>query len=578
MFGAPSTITTDRGSQFESSLFNALVNLLGTKRIHTTSYHPIANGLVERFHRQLKGSLKALDDPQLWSDALPLVLLCLRTVVKEDLGLSSAELVFGTTLRLPGQFVTPSSTNADLDPSNYIHRLQRIMQNIRRDTILVSIYAGGDKHEKGVGLLLDGDMAKCMLGYWAVSERVMLVKLQGQPFNISIIVVYAPTADSTDEEIDNFYATLDQAKSQCKSDEINFIMGDLNAKVGHEQDGNTVGEHGMGERNARGDRWVNWCKAKDMTITNTWFKEHPRRIYTRNSPGDVTRNQIDYIAVNSRWKRAVTHAKTYPGADCGSDHIPVVCTLQSKLKKDLDREIKQKCREAKEKWLKTQCEEIESGLENNNHKIYQRLNEFTGRKSGCSNSGCIKAKDGTMLVEKTDILKRWTEYIGELFFDVRQAMPSFPDSEEGPKILKAEVRTAIKRLRKNKAAGPDGVAIEMIEALEEYGVEKLTEVINKIYEDGSFPEDLSKSIFIALPKKPGAVECEKHRTISLMSHVTKIILRILLMRARSRLKPEIGSEQYGFVKDSGTRNAIFVIRMITERAVEMQRKMYTCVS
>ncbi|XP_071943835.1 uncharacterized protein [Antedon mediterranea] len=136
-----------------------------------------------------------------------------------------------------------------------------------------------------------------------------------------------------------------------------------------------------------------------------------------------------------------------------------------------------------------------------------------------------------MLVEKTDILKRWTEYIGELFFDVRQAMPSFPDSEEGPKILKAEVRTAIKRLRKNKAAGPDGVVIE------EYGVEKLTEVINKIYEDGSFPEDLSKSIFIALPKKPGAVECEKHRTISLMSHVTKIILRILLMRARSRLKP-----------------------------------------
>ncbi|XP_071947472.1 uncharacterized protein [Antedon mediterranea] len=427
------------------------------------------------------------------------------------------------------------------------------------------IYAGGDKHEKGVGLLLDGDMAKCMLGYWAVSERVMLVKLQGQPFNISIIVVYAPTADCTDEEIDNFYATLDQAKSQCKSDEINFIMGDLNAKVGQEQDGNTVGEHGMGERNARGDRWVNWCKAKDMTITNTWFKEPPRRIYTWKSPGDVTRNQIDYIAVNSRWKRAVTHAKTYPGADCGSDHIPVVCTLQSKLKKvkkaknvqkldfeqlnspeirleysiqvrnkfdilvdegeeitwdamrdilvetakeslpkkerrrknkwvseeilsmmrdrqkissrsskeykDLDREIKQKCREAKEKWLNTQCEEIESGLENNNHKIYQRLNEITGRKSGCSNSGCIKAKDGTMLVEKTDILKRWTEYIGELFFDVRQAMPSFPDSEERPKILKAEVRTAIKRLRKNKAAGPDGVVIEMIEALEEYGVE-----------------------------------------------------------------------------------------------------------
>ncbi|XP_071956957.1 uncharacterized protein [Antedon mediterranea] len=90
--------------------------------------------------------------------------------------------------------------------------------------------------------------------------------------------------------------------------------------------------------------------------------------------------------------------------------------------------------------------------------------------------------------------------------------------------------------RKNKAAGPDGVVIEMIGALEEYGVEKLTEVINKIYEDGSFPEDLT----------------------------------------RSRLNLEIGSGQFGFVKDSGTRNAIFVTRMITERAVEMQKDVYMC--
>ena len=61
-----------------------------------------------------------------------------------------------------------------------------------------------------------------------------------------------------------------------------------------------------------------------------------------------------------------------------------------------------------------------------------------------------------------------------------------------------------------------------------------------------------------------------------MSHVTKIILRILLMRARSRITPEIGMEQFGFVEDSGTRNAIFVIRMITERAVEMQKDVFMC--
>ena len=61
-----------------------------------------------------------------------------------------------------------------------------------------------------------------------------------------------------------------------------------------------------------------------------------------------------------------------------------------------------------------------------------------------------------------------------------------------------------------------------------------------------------------------------------MSHVTKIILRVLLLRLRSRIQPEIGREQFGFVEDAGTRNAIFVLRVITERAVEMQKDIYMC--
>ena len=58
------------------------------------------------------------------------------------------------------------------------------------------IYSGGDKHERGVGLLLDQYISKCVLGYWTVSDRVLLVKIQGNPFNMIIIVVYAPTHGS----------------------------------------------------------------------------------------------------------------------------------------------------------------------------------------------------------------------------------------------------------------------------------------------------------------------------------------------------------------------------------------------
>lgn len=85
-FGTPSTITHDRGAQFQSALFTALTNLLGCRSIATTAYHPQANGMIERFHRQIKASLKAQPDPGRWHEILPLVLLGIRASVKEDMG------------------------------------------------------------------------------------------------------------------------------------------------------------------------------------------------------------------------------------------------------------------------------------------------------------------------------------------------------------------------------------------------------------------------------------------------------------------------------------------------------------
>ena len=131
-FGVPSTVTTDRGRQFESHLWRAFTQLLGTKHIRTTSYHPMANGLVERFHRQLKSALKASPHPDHWTEMLPMVLLGIRTSLKEDFNCTAAELVYGTSLRLPGEFFVPQvNVDGDTDHANYVTRLKDTMGVLR---------------------------------------------------------------------------------------------------------------------------------------------------------------------------------------------------------------------------------------------------------------------------------------------------------------------------------------------------------------------------------------------------------------------------------------------------------------
>ena len=145
--GVPSTLTSDRGRQFVSALWTKTASLLGTSTNTTTSYHPQANGLVERMHRTMKSALKAklATDPN-WVDALPLVLLGMRAAVKNDLHCSVAEMVFGEPLRLPGEFFVSSDGDMAADPA-FVADLR---QKIRLLRPIPPVWHGGESRRSYV--------------------------------------------------------------------------------------------------------------------------------------------------------------------------------------------------------------------------------------------------------------------------------------------------------------------------------------------------------------------------------------------------------------------------------------------
>lgn len=127
-FGVPEIITTDQGRQFESKLFRSMASMLGSKHIHTCAFHPQANGLIENWHRTLKGALKAYLSDR-WTETLPSVLLGLRATFRPDLQTTSAELVFGQTIRLPGDFLDPTPKE-DINSSEFLKSLKSSLQDL----------------------------------------------------------------------------------------------------------------------------------------------------------------------------------------------------------------------------------------------------------------------------------------------------------------------------------------------------------------------------------------------------------------------------------------------------------------
>ena len=158
------------------------------------------------------------------------------------------------------------------------------------------------------------------LGCNPKNDRIISVRFQGKPFNITVIQVYAPTSNAEEAEVEQLYEDLQDLLELTPKKDVLFIIGDWNAKVGSQETTGVTGKFGLGVQNEAGQRLTEFCQENALVIANTFFQQHKRRLFTWTSSDGQHRNQIDYILCSQRCRSSIQSAKTRPGADCGSDH------------------------------------------------------------------------------------------------------------------------------------------------------------------------------------------------------------------------------------------------------------------
>ena len=125
-----------------------------------------------------------------------------------------------------------------------------------------------------------------------------------------------------------------------------------------------------------------------------------------------------------------------------------------------------------------------------------------------------------------------------------------------PDILECEVKWALESITMNKASGGDGIRIELFQILRDDAVKVLHSICQQIWKTQQWPQDWKRSVFIPIPKKGNAKEYSNHRTIALISHASKVMLKILQASLQQYMNHELPDVQAGFRKGRGTRDQI----------------------
>jgi len=177
------------------------------------------------------------------------------------------------------------------------------------------------------------------------------------------------------------------------------------------------------------------------------------------------------------------------------------------------------------------------------------------------------------LTEVEEIKKRWQEYTEELYKkDLHDQ-----DNHDGvithlePDILECEIKWDLESITTNEASGGDGIPAELFQILKGDAVKVLHSICQQTWKTQQWPHDWERSVFIPIPKKGNAKECSNYYTIALISHASKVMLKILQARLQQHVNHGLPDVQAGFRKSRGTRDQVANIRWVIQKARESRK-------
>ena len=203
---------------------------------------------------------------------------------------------------------------------------------------------------------------------------------------------------------------------------------------------------------------------------------------------------------------------------------------EKKRQTHLNAEFQRTARRDKKAFLSDHCKEIEENERmGKTRDLFKKIRDTKGTFH--AKVGSIKDRNGRDLIEAEDIKKRWQEYT-ELYKKDLHDLDNHDSviTHLEPDVLECEVKWALGSIPTNKASGGDGIPVELFQILKDDAVKVLHSMCQQIWKIQQWSQGWKRSVFISIPKKGNAKECSNYRTIALISHASKVMLKILQAR------------------------------------------------